>query len=55
MEEITFDEFKRMDLRVGEILEAKRVEGTQKLLIHLQRKLMRSQKSWEELRKHHLW
>jgi len=32
MEEITLDEFKRMDLRVGEILEAKRVEGTQKLL-----------------------
>lgn len=32
MEEITFDEFKRMDLRVGEILEAERVEGTQKLL-----------------------
>ena len=32
MEEITFDEFKRMDLRVGQILEAERVEGTQKLL-----------------------
>ena len=32
MEQITFDEFKRMDLRVGEIFEAERVEGTQKLL-----------------------
>ncbi len=32
MEEITFDEFKRMDLRVGEIVQAERVEGTQKLL-----------------------
>ena len=32
MEEITLDEFKRMDLRVGEILEAERVERTQKLL-----------------------
>ncbi len=32
MEHVTFDEFKRMDLRVGEILEAERVEGTQKLL-----------------------
>jgi len=32
MEHITFDEFKRMDLRVGEILKAERVEGTDKLL-----------------------
>ena len=32
MEEITFDEFKKLDLRVGEILYAERVEGTQKLL-----------------------
>ncbi len=32
MEEITFDEFMRMDLRVGEILEAEKVEGTQKLI-----------------------
>ncbi len=32
MEQITFDEFKRMDLRVGQILKAERVEGTQKLL-----------------------
>ncbi|HEA69457.1 MAG TPA: methionine--tRNA ligase subunit beta [Desulfobacterales bacterium] len=32
MEHVTFDEFKRMDLRVGEILEAERIEGTQKLL-----------------------
>jgi len=32
MEEITFDEFKRLHLRVGEILQAERVEGTQKLL-----------------------
>lgn len=32
MEQISFDEFKRMDLRVGQILHAERVEGTQKLL-----------------------
>jgi len=32
MEEITFDEFKRMDLRVGQILKAEKVEGTQKLV-----------------------
>jgi len=32
MEQITFDEFKRMDLRVGQILKAERVEGTQKLV-----------------------
>jgi len=32
MDIITFDEFKRMDLRVAEILEAERVEGTDKLL-----------------------
>ena len=32
MEHITFDEFKRMDLRVGEVLKAEKVEGTDKLL-----------------------
>jgi methionyl-tRNA synthetase len=32
MDIITFDDFKRMDLRVGEIIEAERVEGTDKLL-----------------------
>lgn len=32
MEEITFEEFMRMDLRVGEILKAEKVEGTQKLI-----------------------
>jgi methionyl-tRNA synthetase len=32
MDIITFDEFKRMDLRVAEILEAERVEGTDKLI-----------------------
>lgn len=32
MEYVTFDEFKKMDLRVGEILKAEKVEGTQKLL-----------------------
>ena len=32
MEQITFDEFKRMDLRVGQITKAERVEGTQKLV-----------------------
>jgi len=32
MEQITFDEFKRMDLRVGQILHAEKVEGTQKLV-----------------------
>jgi methionyl-tRNA synthetase len=32
MEQISFDEFKRMDLRVGQVLNAERVEGTQKLL-----------------------
>jgi methionyl-tRNA synthetase len=32
MEQITFDEFKRLDLRVAEILQAERVEGTQKLI-----------------------
>ncbi len=33
LEQITFDEFKRMDLRVAEILEAERVEGTNKLIM----------------------
>ncbi|MBN1274369.1 MAG: methionine--tRNA ligase [Candidatus Aminicenantes bacterium] len=32
MEQITFDEFKKMDLRVAEILKAEKVEGTDKLL-----------------------
>jgi methionyl-tRNA synthetase len=32
MEQITFDEFKRMDLRVGQVLKAEKVEGTQKLV-----------------------
>ena len=32
MDIISFDEFKRMDLRVGEILNAERVPGTEKLL-----------------------
>ena len=32
MEYVTFDEFKRMDLRVGEILNAEKVEGTDKLV-----------------------
>lgn len=32
MDIITYDEFKRMDLRVGEILKAHRVEGTEKLV-----------------------
>lgn len=32
MDIITFDEFKRLDLRVGEILKAEKVEGTKKLL-----------------------
>ncbi len=32
MEMITFDEFKKMDLRVGEILTAEKVEGTDKLV-----------------------
>jgi len=32
METITFDEFKRMDLRVAEILKAEKVEGADKLL-----------------------
>jgi methionyl-tRNA synthetase len=32
MEQVTFDEFKRMDLRVGQIIQAEKVEGTQKLV-----------------------
>jgi len=32
MEIISFDEFKKMDLRVGEIVKAERVEGTEKLI-----------------------
>jgi len=32
MEIVTFEEFKRMDFRVGEIVKAQKVEGTQKLI-----------------------
>ncbi len=32
MELISFEEFKKMDLRVGEILSAEKVEGTKKLI-----------------------
>jgi methionine--tRNA ligase beta chain len=32
MDIITFDEFKRMDFKVGEITKAERVEGTEKLI-----------------------
>jgi methionine--tRNA ligase beta chain len=32
MEQITFDEFKRMNLSVGQITKAETVEGTQKLV-----------------------
>jgi methionyl-tRNA synthetase len=32
MDVITFDEFKRMDFKVGEIMKAERVEGTEKLV-----------------------
>jgi len=32
MDMVTFDEFKKMDLRVGEILKAEKVEGTDKLV-----------------------
>jgi len=32
MEHISFDEFKKMDLRVGEVLKAEKVEGTDKLI-----------------------
>ena len=32
MEYVTFDEFKKMDLRVGEIVKAEKVEGTEKLI-----------------------
>lgn len=31
MEEITFNDFKKLDIRVGKILKAERVEGTDKL------------------------
>lgn len=30
---VSFDEFKKLDMRVGLVLEAKRVEGTDKLLL----------------------
>jgi len=32
MDYITFDEFKKIDLRVGEIIKVEKVEGTRKLL-----------------------
>jgi methionyl-tRNA synthetase len=32
MDYVTFDEFKRMDFRVGEIISAEKVEGTDKLI-----------------------
>jgi len=32
MDYLTFDEFKKMDLRVGEIIKAEKVEGTKKLI-----------------------
>ena len=32
LEYVTFDEFKKMDLRVGKIVEAEKVEGTEKLI-----------------------
>lgn len=32
MEYVTFDEFKKMDLRVGEVIKAEKVEGTTKLV-----------------------
>jgi len=32
MEEITIEEFQRIDLRVGKIIEAKKVEGAKRLL-----------------------
>ena len=32
MENINFEEFQKIDLRVGNIIEAERVEGTDKLL-----------------------
>lgn len=32
MNEVTYEEFRKMDFRVGKILEAERVEGTQKLI-----------------------
>lgn len=30
---VSFDEFKKLDMRVGVVLEAKRVEGTDKLVL----------------------
>jgi len=32
MKDINFEEFQKIDLRVGKIIEAERVEGTDKLL-----------------------
>ena len=29
---ITFDDFKRLDIRIGRVISAERVEGTDKLL-----------------------
>ncbi len=31
--EVTIEEFKRLDLRVGKVVDAKRVEGTRRLLV----------------------
>mgnify|MGYP000517446618 FL=1 len=33
MNEITIDEFSKLDIRIGKVVEAKRVEGTYKLLL----------------------
>jgi methionine--tRNA ligase beta chain len=33
MTEITIEEFSRLDIRVGKVIEAKRVEGTYKLIL----------------------
>jgi methionine--tRNA ligase beta chain len=32
MEQITFDEFKKLDIRIGKILSAEKVEGSDKLM-----------------------
>ena len=32
MDEISFDDFRKLDIRVGEILSAQRIEGSEKLL-----------------------
>ena len=33
MEFVSYEEFSKLDLRVGQVLSAKRIEGTQKLLL----------------------